>query len=62
MPRHPIIETYRNLWTVNVSNAGDVFSVSVWKDTAKGAEATVRIMYPHAELIVADTDAGPVGI
>jgi hypothetical protein len=51
---------YSHLWAVVVVNKGNTFTTTVWRDTAEGAEREVRGMYPHAELISADRDAGDV--
>lgn len=51
-------ETYSKLWAVTVSNHGDTFVTSVWRDTAAGAERFVRGMYPHAEVVSADLECG----
>jgi hypothetical protein len=48
------METYSRFWAVLVTNHGDTFYTNVWRDTAKGAERSVRAMYPNAELIVAE--------
>ena len=52
------MERYSKLWAVLVVNKGDTFTTSVWRDTASGAERFVRGMYPHAEFVGADMDAG----
>lgn len=54
------METYSKLWAVVVENKGDCFTMSVWRDTPEGAERFVRGMYPHADLVVADREAGDV--
>lgn len=53
-------EMYSHLWAVLVVNKGDTFTTSVWRDTPEGAERFVRGMYPHAEYVGADRDAGDV--
>jgi hypothetical protein len=47
-------EMYSHLWAVVVVNHGDTFTTNVWRDTQGGAERTVRVMYPNAEVIVAE--------
>ncbi len=56
------MEMYSKLWAIVVVNKGDTFTTNVWRDTAAGAERQVRAMYPHAEFIGADRDAGDLSI
>jgi hypothetical protein len=49
------IETYSKLWSVYVllPNADCGFEVPTWRDTAIGAERSIRSLYPSATIVVA---------